>query len=268
MHSDFYSNKVVLITGGSMGIGKSLAEQILNQGGSVVITGRNSERLHTLTKNWADLAERFLAVELDVSDETGLQNLIQIIQNRFGRLDVLINNAALSAYGDLENTDAKVIHALIDTNIKGLLLTTKATLPLLRQNRGCVLFISSLAGLYGLPGYSLYSMSKMALSGLRQSLRTELENAGVLPAIAYIGFTQNESDKKTLNALGSLEAVPSRNPRFTFSRVATAQLILNQVARRKKVVIQGKLGKLIYLLSRFCPGLLHFFLRRNYLKSQ
>src|SRR5690606_33681175 len=184
------------------------------------------------------------------------------------RLALLINNAALSAYGDLENNDAKVLPALVDTNIKGLLLTTKAALPLLRQNRGSVLFISSLAGLYGLPGYSLYSMTKMAISALRQSLQTELADAGVLTAIAYLGFTQNESDKKTLNVVGALEAVPKRNPRFTFSREATAHLLLNQIAKRKSVVIQGKLGKFTYLLSRFCPGLLHFILHRNYFRSR
>lgn len=267
MFSDYFQNKVVLITGGSMGIGKTLAEKILQAGGQVVVTGRNAERLNSLSDSWPQYKNQLLTVCLDVADEAGLEQLIQTIKTRFGGLDVLINNAALSAHGNLESTDARVIHTLVDTNIKGLLFTTKAVLPLLRERQGCVLFISSLAGLYGLPGYSLYSLSKMALRALRQSLTPELLQAGILPAIAYVGFTENESDKRTLNAAGEMEVVPNRPARFTFSREKTATLLLSQIAGRKKVVIQGKLGKLTYFLALYFPFILHFILNRNYRKT-
>lgn len=267
MQQEFYHQKVVLITGGSMGIGKALAEQILQKGGSVVVTGRNVARLNQLSENWPQYTERLLTVCMDVADEAGQEKMMKAVKEKFGRLDALINNAALSAYGELEKTEASVIHTLIDTNIKGLLFTTKAALPLLRESGGVVLFISSLAGLYGLPGYSLYSLSKMALSALRQSLTPELELAGVLPAIVYVGFTQNESDKRTLNANGEMEAVPARPANLTFSREKTAALLLKQIENRKKVVIQGKIGKLTFILARYFPAVLGVLLHSNYRKS-
>lgn len=267
MHANFFQNKVVLITGASQGIGKSLAEQVLQYGGKVVITGRNTARLAALEKHWEKHAAAMLLLAVDVADEAGQQKLIQAIQERFGRLDVLINNAGMSAYGDLAQTDAEVIRTLIDTNIKGVLFTTKAALPLLRESQGRVLFISSLAGLYGLPGYSLYSLTKMALRAVRQSLQAELAKSGVYVGIAYVGFTENETDKRTLNAKGEGEAVPPRSARITFSREQTARLLLNQIAQKKAVQIQGKMGKATYFLAQYFPGILRWMLAKNYQKQ-
>lgn len=264
MLANFYKNKVVLITGGSMGIGKSMAWLVLQYGGTVVITARNSARLTSLEEEWKVYADRLSTVVLDVADEAGQIQLMQHIKERFGRLDVLINNAALSAYGKLEATDSRVIHQLIDTNIKGLLFTTQAALPLLRANKGHILFISSLAAFYGLPDYSLYSLSKLALRALRQSLEIELASDQVNVAIAYVGFTENESDKRTLNPLGADEAVPARPARLTFSREQTAQQLLKQLAKGKKVLVQGGFGKFTLVLAHFFPSLMRLLLTRQY----
>lgn len=247
-----------------MGIGKSLAWQILQAGGNVVVTGRNADRLTQLEQEWSSYAQHLLTVQLDVADEMGQIALMLNIQQRFGRLDVLINNAGLSAFGDLVTTDKQVIHAIIDTNIKGLLFTTQAALPLLAENKGTVLFISSLAGLYGLPGYSLYALSKMALTALRQSLATEMAASGVNVAIAYVGFTANEAEKRTLQPDGQEAIVPSRHPALTFSREATAKQLLHQIASGKKILVQGAFGKLTFVLAKYFPALLRQVLARNY----
>ncbi len=268
MLENFYANKVVLITGGSMGIGKTLAWLVLKNGGKVVITGRNQERLQALSDEWSAYSSQFLAVAINVTNFEGQAALMQQISKRFGNLDVLINNAALSAYGRLESTDPQVIHSLIDTNIKGLLFTTRAALPLLRESKGHILFISSLAAFYGLPDYSLYSLSKLALRALRQSLDIELAADKVNVAVAYIGFTQNENDKRTLNPNGQEEVVPDRPAWLTFSREQTAYSILQQIAQRKKVLIQGNFGKFLYLLSHFFPGLMRFLHLRKYGKNR
>lgn len=267
MLAKFYQNKVVLITGGSMGIGKSLAWQVLQNGGKVVVTGRNVDRLAALTQEWSIYHDRLLALPLDVADHAGQEALIQQIQQRFGRLDILINNAALSAYGQLETTDPQVMSTLLDTNLKGVLFTTRAALPLLRESKGHILFISSLAAFYGLPDYSLYSLSKLALKALRQSLDLELAAAKVHVAIAYVGFTENESDKRTLNPSGEAEAVPARPAWLTFSREQTAEHLLRQLAKRQKVLIQGNFGKLIYVLAQYFPRLMRFLHLRQYRKK-
>jgi short-subunit dehydrogenase len=267
MFADFYKNKVVLITGGSMGIGKSLAWLVLQNGGKVVVTGRNSQRQAALEQEWATYNDRLSTVTIDVANPDGQLELMRHIQLRFGRLDVLFNNAALSAYGSLETTSTEVIHQLIDTNIKGILFTTRAALPLLQENKGQILFISSLAAFYGLADYSLYSLSKLALRALRQSLETELSSYEVNVAIAYVGFTENESDKRTLSPTGEVEAVPARPSSLTFSREQTALQLLQQLAQRKKVLIQGNFGKITFILANYFPFLLRWLMARQYRKK-
>lgn len=268
MLENFYANKVVLITGGSMGIGKNMASLVLHYGGKVIVTGRNPERLTALAEAWSKYRDNFLAYPLDAADSAGQAALMQQIHQQFGRLDVLINNAALSAYGSLETTDPQVIHTLIDTNIKGILFTTQAALPLLRESKGHILFISSLAAFYGLPDYSLYALSKLALKALHQSLDIELAAEGIGVGIAYVGFTQNESEKRTLNPSGEEEAVPTRPAWLTFSREQTANVLLRQIARREKVLIQGNFGKFIYLLALYFPRFMRFLHLRQYRKKK
>jgi short-subunit dehydrogenase len=263
--SEFYKNKVVLITGASMGIGKDLACQVLHYGGKVAITGRNEARLLAVQDEFHEHSKNLLIHVGDVSNYEDVVNLIEKIILRFKRLDVLINNAGMSTdFGELEIINNKVVDEIIDTNIKGSLFASMAAISELKKSKGSLIFVSSIAAFRGLPSYSLYSLSKMALTALAQSIRIENKKAGVFVGIAYVGFTENEAGKRTLTPEGKLEKVPARNKLVTSSRSLTVKILLHQIANRKPRVIHSIIGKLTFLLCKYAPVVINIIYERIY----
>lgn len=264
--STFYKNKVVIITGSSMGIGKELAKQILACGGKVVITGRNAMRLQAVAAEFSEYEQALLMHVGDVSDYENDKTLIEKTIRHFGKLDVLINNAGLSGFGEVETLNASAIRQVIDTNIYGSLFPVMAALPELKKTGGSILFISSLAGFYGLPSYSAYSLSKMSLRALAQSLEIEMKSKNIFVGISYIGFTENEDEKKTLSPSGEWVNVPKRPKLLTNSRQKTATQLLKQIKNKKKIKTHSFFGKSISIISRLFPFLLGSIYKWNYQK--
>lgn len=263
--SDFYKNKVVLITGASMGIGKDLALQVLQYGGKVTITGRNEQRLMAVKDEFQVYSEQLLIHKGNVANYENVVELIEKIILHFGRLDVLINNAGMSTiFGDLETITDKVVDEIIDTNVKGALFPSMVAIPKLKETKGSIIFISSIAAFQGIPAYSLYSLSKMALTALAQSLRIENKKTGVFVGIAYVGFTENDTGKRTLSPDGKLEKVPVRNKLITRPRLLTAKIILNQIANRRPRAYHSIFGKLIFILSKFTPFVTNILYKQIY----
>lgn len=263
--SVFYKNKVVLITGASMGIGKALALQVLQYGGKVTITGRNEQRLLAVKDELRAYSEQLLIHKGDVANYENVVDLIEKIILQFGRLDVLINNAGVStSFGELETITDKVVDEIVDTNVKGALFPSMAAIPKLKETSGSILFISSVAGFQGIPAYSLYSLTKMALTALAQSLRIENKKTGVFVGIAYVGFTENDPEKRTFSHDGKLEKVPVRNNLITRPCALTAKIILNQIAKKRSRVYHSTFGKLIYILSRFTPFITNILYKKIY----
>lgn len=260
-------DKVILITGSSQGIGKALALKCLREGAKVCINGRNEEKLIKTKQELSQWQTQLLAVASDVATDEGSALLVDQCVKHFGRLDVVVCNAGMSAYGELENTSTKVIHEVIDTNIKATALVTRFALPHLTDSYGSIVLVSSLAGLHGIGGYSLYSASKMAYTALGQSLQKELKPRGIHVGVVYLGFVANENSKRTLNAAGELEAVPARKQLKADSRENAAQIILNCIFRRKRIVVHTVPGKLNYILSRYSPALVRWIFQKVYQRS-
>ena len=264
MNKSFYTNKVVIVTGASMGIGKELAYQLLQLGCKVVLASRNLAKLEKVKEDFKEFSESILIQIVDVTDHA--QNLVLIAETikKFGRLDILITNAGLSCFGEVEKTRPEVAKQVIDTNIYGSLFPIMAAIPELKKSKGSIMLISSLAGFYGLPGHAPYSLSKMSLRALAQSLRIELHSADIYVGIAFVGFTENEHEKKTLNAFGQLEEIPQRPKKFISTRETTARVILKQLENQKFANAHFLFGKLTAMISRIFPGLLHHILAKNY----
>lgn len=264
--SNYYKDKVVIITGSSMGIGKELARQVLIHGGKVVMTARNAARLNAVLDEFKIYTGKILIHVGDVTDNASNINLIKKTIDRFGKLDIIVNNAALSCFGEVEIMKPEVARQVIDTNIYGCLFPVMAAIPELKKSHGDILFVSSIAGLYGLPRYSAYSLSKMSLTALAQSLRAELKTSHVFVGIGYVSFTKNEDDKKMMTPEGQWINTPIRSKRFTASRETTAIKLLNQIRNKKHTDRHSLLGILTSLLSRYFPDLLYFILSKNYRK--
>lgn len=247
--------KVAIITGSSQGIGKALALHMAEKGIQVVLNGRNTERLETAQQFFAEKNLETLAVQGDVSKYSDCEILLEKTLQKFGRVDILVNNAGLTMEGKVEDTHPEVFQKVMNVNYLGSVYPTKLALPHLRKTKGSVLFISSLAAIYGLPNFSVYSASKMTLKGLTEALRLELKGTDVHIGLAYVGFTQNDKQKKFYNAKGELEILPKRTNVKTEPVDQVAAKLMKMIERRTKRKIFSNLGKLLVTLYSISPSL-------------
>ncbi len=167
-------DKVVVITGGSSGIGKALAEVFGRNGSRILITGRNNTELQNTVSVLQQQGIQVQGLQADVSVESDNKKMAEEALRVFGRIDVLINNAGITMRALFQELDLAVIKKVMDINFFGVLYATQACLPEILKNKGSILGISSIAGYRGLPGRSGYSASKFALIGFLETLRTEL----------------------------------------------------------------------------------------------
>ncbi len=184
------SNKTWFITGASSGFGRAFAEHAVGRGHNVVASARNVDKLQGLV---ALAPDRVLAVRLDVSRTQEIEPAIDAAVARFGRIDVLINNAGYGVLGALEETPEAELRAIMDTNFFGAVAVTRAALPVLRAQRsGAIVNISSLGGQLSFAGFSAYSASKFALEGVSEALAAEVAPFGIKVLIVEPGAFRTE----------------------------------------------------------------------------
>jgi short-subunit dehydrogenase len=253
--SSFFQNKTVIITGSGMGIGKAVAFALGKQGANVVLNGRNAERLEKTYQELLQKKYAVMAIRADVTVPDDCDRLIQKTVEVYGKIDVLINNAGVSMSEQFENLQPDVFDCVIKSNIHGAAYPTMKALPFLKKTKGSVIFISSAAGMIGLPTASAYSAGKMALTALAQSLKIELAETGVHVGIVHVGFTRNDDEKRVLNARGELIRVAERPPHWQQTQQQVAGAILRTIQKRKFKVTLSFIGKLNAFMARFFPGL-------------
>ncbi|MCU6496628.1 SDR family NAD(P)-dependent oxidoreductase [Rugamonas sp. A1-17] len=183
------AQKVWFITGASRGFGVLTAQQALARGDFVVATARDPR---TVTAALGD-HPNLLALRLDVRLEAQAVTAVQQALARFGRIDVLVNNAGYGLLGAVEEANAEEVRALYDTNVFGLLNVTRAALPSMRkQGGGHVINISSVGGYTAFPGWGLYSSTKFAVEGLSEALAMELAPLGIHVTVVEPGFFRTD----------------------------------------------------------------------------
>jgi NADP-dependent 3-hydroxy acid dehydrogenase YdfG len=183
-----HTRQTILITGASTGIGKATAKYFQERGWNVIATMRTPEKEQELTQ-----LENTLVTRLDVLDLDSITSAVSEGIERFGKIDVLLNNAGYGAYGPLEAFDMDGIRRQFDTNVIGLLAVTKAVLPHFRANRsGTIINISSVGGKVTFPLGSLYHGTKFAVEGISESLHFELELIGIRVKIVEPGAVRTD----------------------------------------------------------------------------
>lgn len=259
---NIFRDKVVIITGSRQGIGKSLAQYFADAGAKLVIVSRNEDGLEEVRNNLAVVGCDVLSIAGDISDEKTCSLIVNQTVAKFGKIDILINNAGISGKAGVEEGNTIVFRKQIEVNLLGSFYITRYALPYLRESCGSVLFVSSLAGIYGLPYHSGYSASKMALTALAQSLKSELHGLNVHVGIAYVGFTENDPKKEAFTPTGELKHMEKRKVK-TATIEKTASLIVRQIRDRKFISVHSGIGKVQWILSKLFPQLIEFILRRN-----
>jgi NAD(P)-dependent dehydrogenase (short-subunit alcohol dehydrogenase family) len=183
------ATKVVLVTGAGRGMGVDIARAALDAGHRVVATARNAEKVTRVLGEHEDL----LTVALDVTDPASVQTAVDAAVERFGRIDVLVNNAGNFYAGFFEEISPEDFRAQVDTNLFGPLNVTRAVLPVMRAQRsGLVVTISSTAGLIGQEFCTAYAASKFALEGFMESLTPEVAPYGIHTMVVEPGFFRTD----------------------------------------------------------------------------
>ena len=175
--------KVALVTGGSSGIGLAIARMLRGEGYELTLASRRPERVKAAAEELGAVA-----VTADVSKEDDCERLVAEHRARFDRLDVLVNSAGIGIAGATERLSTKHWDLQLGINLRGLFLVTRASVPMLRESRGIVVNLASIAGTTPAPGLAAYGASKAAVISLTHSLNAELQDAGVRCTALCPGF--------------------------------------------------------------------------------
>jgi short-subunit dehydrogenase len=250
-------DKIVIITGASSGIGKSLAEEFAQQGANVVLAARKYVTLCEITQNLEKQYNiKALAVQCDVSVEEDCAHLIKQAITTFGKIDVLVNNAGISMRALFKDVDLKVLKTLMDVNFWGTVYCTKYALPEITKTKGSIVGVSSIAGYKGLPGRIGYSASKFAMNGFLDALRVENLKTGVHIMTACPGFTASNIRNTALAKDGTQQGESTLQEEKMMTAEEVATLIVKGVGNRERTLIMTGQGKMTVTLSKFLPGLL------------
>jgi short-subunit dehydrogenase len=248
-------NKVVVITGASSGIGKALAKECAAKGARLSLAARRTDLLEALKAELPNT--EILITTTDVSLEDDCRNLIDQTIQRFGKIDVLINNAGISMRALFEEVDLKVIRQLMDVNFYGTVYCSKYALPYLLQTKGSLVGVISIAGYVGLPGRTGYAASKFAIRGFLDTVRIENLKKGLHVLVAAPGFTASEVRQSALTTDGSQQGETPRDESKMMTSEECAHHIVRAIQKRKRsLILTFTEGKLTVFLGKFFPSLL------------
>lgn len=250
--NEYFKDKVVVVTGGTEGIGKALVESLLMQGAKVATCARHHDKLYQLQTDFPSYPVH--TVLADVSVENDCRHLIESTIKVFGGVDVLINNAGVSMRGLLKDTDTDVIKRVMEINFFGSVYCTKYALPSIIQRKGSVVGVSSIAGYRGLPGRSGYSASKFALQGWLEAIRTELLDDGVHVMWVCPGFTASNIRNAALNEKGSSHGESPMDEKKLMTAEEVADQILKAIRKRKRTLVLTFTGKQTVFMNKFFPA--------------
>lgn len=260
--------KVVIITGGSSGIGKALAECYLSHKWRVVISGRNQERLDAAAEELRANGGEVLAVRGDVAKKEDSDKLIEDTLTAFGRIDVLINNAGITMRALFKDADVEVLEKVMQINWAGMVYCTKAAIPHIIRSKGSIVGISSIAGHRGLPGRTGYSASKFAMNGFLEALRSEMIPEGVNVLIACPGYTASNIRNAALVGDGSQQGESPREEEKMMTSEEAAGRIFRAVEKRKRSLVMTSEGKLAVFLNKWMPGMMDKILYKRIAKEE
>lgn len=245
----------MIVTGASSGIGRALALEGLKRGMKVVLAARNLDAMKQITNESGADEYHYLTFQADVSQKADCEKMVEATIEKFGQIDVLINNAGLSMRAIFEQVELEVLETLMQVNFWGTVYCSKYALPHLLASQGSIVGISSIAGHKGLPARSGYSASKFAMHGLLETIRIENQKRGLHVLIASPGFTSSNIRKTALSKDGSAQGESPREEEKMMSAHQVAQHIINAINKRKRSLVLTQQGKLTVWLNKFFPAL-------------
>ena len=247
-----FTDKIVVITGGSDGIGKALVAQFLALGAKVATCGRNENKLSLLATEFP--SSNLFTAQVDVSKQEQSEAFIKQVVDNWGRIDVLINNAGISMRALVSEVSVQTLQNVMDINFWGTVYCTKAALPFIQQNKGVIVGVSSIAGYRGLPGRSGYSASKFALNGWLEALKTELYASGTHVMWVCPGFTTSNIRNAALDKNANAQGESPMDEGSMMSSEECATHIIHAIEKRKRSLVLTFTGKRTVFMNKYFPA--------------
>ncbi|MGC4038814.1 MAG: SDR family oxidoreductase [Chitinophagaceae bacterium] len=263
--SAYFKDKVVVVTGGTDGIGKALVDALLLLGAKVATCGRNHDKLYLLQSNHPSAPLHTMVA--DVSNETDCRRFIEMTIGMFGGVDIIINNAGISMRALIKDASIEVIQKVMDVNFFGAVYCTKYALNSIIERKGTIVGVSSIAGYRGLPGRSAYSASKFALQGWLEAIKTELVEENVHVMWVCPGFTTSNIRKASLNEKAESHGDTTMDESKLMTAEECAEHILHAIEKRKRTIVLTGTGKQTVFLNKFFPRIADKLVHNFYFKK-
>lgn len=257
------ASKVFWITGASSGIGRSLAELVINKGAKVVISSRNEMELNKLSDSFTGFKENIFVLPIDLGNLDNPAELATKVIEKFGRIDFLVNNGGISQRSLVEESSIEIDRKVLEVNFFGNIALAKAVLPIMiKQGGGHLVITSSVVGKFGFPLRSAYSASKQALHGFYESLRAENYKNNIKVTMVIPGRINTNISINAVNKDGKNHGEMDPGQSNGMSSRRAAEIIFKGIMNRRKEVLVGKYDVVMVHLRRFTPRLFYFLARK------
>jgi NAD(P)-dependent dehydrogenase (short-subunit alcohol dehydrogenase family) len=234
-NSEYYEDKICIVTGANSGIGYAVSEELLKRGAIVYMAGRNPEKVVNAAEQLSAYKDRVHTLIVDVTDQQQVQKAIEDTVTEAGRLDFLFNNAGIGGTLPYDNATLEDWKTIIDTNLWSVIYGVHTAVPImLKQGSGHIVNTSSVAGIVPLPFQALYSLTKFGVTGLTESLRYEYAEKGLNFSTICPSNVATPIFKKEINGTVHDEL---NIPDDAYSVDKAATLILDQVSQQKGIII-------------------------------
>lgn len=257
-----FKNKVVLITGASSGIGKETAIEFAKKGSNIVLVARREDKLEQVATELKKFSISTLVCQCDVSKKDQVKEMSKKVLDKFGYVDILINNAGFAIYGSVSDLSIDDIESQMETNYFGMVYCIKNFLPLmLSRKSGHIVNVASVAASFGLPGITSYCASKFAMLGFSEGLKHELNNTGVgitvvSPIMVRTNFFNHDSFAK----------MPKYSPTSLSSKTVAKTILKAANSPRLEIIVPSVVRGAVWMKNTF-PYLINPIIGKSFKKQ-
>ena len=257
-------NKVIWITGASSGIGETLAYELAKEGAQLILSARREDELQRVAAACKLSPNNYLILPLDLSEQHNFEEKKNEVLQKFGRIDILINNGGVSQRSLVKDTSIEVDRKLFEVNFFGTLALTKIVLPvLIQQKAGMIVTITSAVGKFGSPWRSGYAASKHALHGFFDSLRAEVHDDNIKVLLVCPGFVQTRISHNALTGTGAkLGSMDNATSKGLLVEDCVRQIISAIKSDKQEIIVSNFKEKLGVYVKRFFPSLFSVMIRK------
>jgi NAD(P)-dependent dehydrogenase (short-subunit alcohol dehydrogenase family) len=258
-----FDQKVVWITGGGSGIGRAMAVEFAREGAAVAVSGRREERLADAVGSIEAAGGVGLPVRCDVTDEASVAEATQTIVRELGGIDVAVANAGFAVAGRIEKLSAADWRRQLDTNVIGAAMVARYAIPHLRERKGRIALVGSIASMVAVPGIGAYTASKYAVRAIGLTLSAELHGSGVSCTTLHPGYVESEINQVDNQGRFNPDREDRRPKRLMWPADRAARVMVDAIAKRKREYTFTGHGKVGAFAGRHLPGLVHLGVTRS-----